>query len=39
MNFDHTPELHRAWGYPLAVAPMIGFGAGLWGVLKWRRWL
>lgn len=39
MNFDHMPELHWAWGYPLAVTPMIGFGVGLWGVFKWRRWL
>lgn len=39
MNFDHMPELHWTWGYPLAVALMIGFGVGLWGVFKWRRWL
>lgn len=39
MNFDHMPELHWAWGYPLAVTLMIGFGVGLWGVFKWRRWL
>lgn len=39
MNFDHMPELHWTWGYPFAVALMIGFGAGLWSVFKWRRWL
>lgn len=39
MNFDHMPELHWAWGYAFAIALMIGFGVGLWGVFKWRRWL
>lgn len=39
MNFDHMPELHWVAGYPFAVAPMIGFGVGLWGVFTWRRWL
>ncbi|MFJ6852671.1 magnesium and cobalt transport protein CorA [Streptomyces sp. NPDC091271] len=39
MNFDHMPELHWVAGYPFAVALMIGFGVGLWGVFKWRRWL
>ncbi|MCX5535801.1 magnesium and cobalt transport protein CorA [Streptomyces sp. NBC_00006] len=39
MNFDHMPELHWTWGYPFAVALMLGFGFGLWGVFKLRRWL
>jgi magnesium transporter len=39
MNFDHMPELHWAWGYPFAVALMAAFGAGLWGIFKWRQWL
>jgi len=39
MNFDHMPELHWTWGYPFAVALMVGFGFGLWRVFKWRRWL
>lgn len=39
MNFDHMPELHWTWGYPFAVALMIGFGVGFWSVFKWRRWL
>ena len=39
MNFDAMPELHWAWGYPFALAMMLGVGASLWGVFKWRRWL
>jgi len=39
MNFDQMPELHWAWGYPFAVALMLGLGVGLWGVFKWRHWL
>ncbi|MGY0498277.1 magnesium and cobalt transport protein CorA [Nocardia sp. FBN12] len=39
MNFDHMPELHWMWGYPFALALMVGLGVGLWGVFKWRHWL
>lgn len=39
MNVDHMPELHWTWGYPLAVALMVGFGVSRWGVLEWSRWL
>ncbi len=39
MNFDHTPELHRVWGYPFAVALMLVLGIGLWGVFKYKHWL
>ncbi|MDQ2745134.1 MAG: magnesium and cobalt transport protein CorA [Chloroflexota bacterium] len=39
MNFDHMPELHWAWGYPFAVALMLGLGVGLWAVFKHKRWL
>ncbi|WP_223693565.1 magnesium and cobalt transport protein CorA [Leifsonia poae] len=39
MNFDHMPELHWVWGYPFAVALMVGLGVGLWGVFKYKHWL
>jgi magnesium transporter len=39
MNFDHMPELHWAWGYPFAIALMVGFGVGLWATFKRRHWL
>lgn len=39
MNFDHMPELHWVWGYPFALALMVGLGIGLWGIFKWRHWL
>jgi magnesium transporter len=39
MNFDNMPELHWAWGYPLAVAMMVGFAALLYWIFKRRRWM
>lgn len=39
MNFDHMPELHWTFGYPLAVALMIALGAGLWTIFKRKHWL
>lgn len=39
MNFDHMPELHWQFGYPMAVAAMVGVGASIWGVFKWKKWL
>ena len=39
MNFDHMPELHWMWGYPFAVALMLGLGFGLWAVFKHKHWL
>jgi len=39
MNFDVMPELHWAYGYPLAVGSMIAFAALLWLLFKWRRWM
>ena len=29
MNFDHMPELHWAYGYPFAIALMVGVSPGL----------
>lgn len=39
MNFDSMPELHWAFGYPFAVAMMLGLGVGLWAAFKRKRWL
>ncbi|MBW9095756.1 magnesium and cobalt transport protein CorA [Microbacterium jejuense] len=39
MNFDHMPELHWTFGYPLALLMMVGLGLGLYGVFKAKRWL
>lgn len=39
MNFQNMPELEAAWGYPMAIAAMIGSAALTWLVLKWKDWL
>ena len=39
MNFDHMPELHWRYGYPLALAAMIGVGMGIWFFIRRRGWL
>ncbi|TYL53810.1 magnesium and cobalt transport protein CorA [Agromyces mariniharenae] len=39
MNFAYMPELDWPWGYPFAVALMLGFAAGLYAVFKRRGWL
>jgi len=39
MNFDHMPELHWFYGYPLAVALMIFTSTTLYFVFKRRSWL
>jgi magnesium transporter len=39
MNFDIMPELHWAWGYPMAIALMVVLGVGLYIVFKKRHWL
>jgi magnesium transporter len=39
MNFDVMPELHWEYGYPFALALMVGIGGGLWGAFKLKRWL
>ena len=38
MNFDHMPELHWAWGYPMALGLMVAVGAGLYAVFKRKGW-
>lgn len=39
MNFDNMPELHWTFGYPMAIALMIGMGFGLYAFFKRRGWL
>ncbi|MET4060988.1 magnesium transporter [Arthrobacter sp. UYP6] len=39
MNFDHMPELHWAFGYPLAVGSMVAFAVVLYGVFKFKKWM
>ena len=39
MNFDHMPELHWLFGYPLAIALMVATSLTLYLVFKRRGWL
>ena len=39
MNFDLMPELHWAFGYPLAVGAMLAFAGGLYLAFKRKRWM
>lgn len=39
MNFDNMPELHWAFGYPLAVGGMIAFAAVLYVTFKLKKWM
>ncbi len=39
MNFDTMPELHWAWGYPLALLLMLMVSVALFTVFKRRRWI
>ncbi|WP_235003450.1 magnesium and cobalt transport protein CorA [Blastococcus haudaquaticus] len=39
MNFDDMPELHWAWGYPLALLLMVGVSLTLYLVFKRRDWI
>ncbi|MCP2267225.1 magnesium and cobalt transport protein CorA [Promicromonospora thailandica] len=39
MNFDHMPELHWTFGYPLAVGAMVVFSVVLWVVFRRRGWM
>ncbi|MEP6761560.1 MAG: magnesium/cobalt transporter CorA [Sporichthyaceae bacterium] len=39
MNFDHMPELHWRYGYPMAVALMAGFCVALYRAFKRSGWL
>lgn len=39
MNFDHMPELHWAFGYPMALGLMLALGVGLYAAFKRNGWL
>lgn len=39
MNFDVMPELHWAWGYPMALGMMVASAALTYWLLKWKKWL
>ncbi|HEX2247010.1 MAG TPA: magnesium and cobalt transport protein CorA [Arthrobacter sp.] len=39
MNFDYMPELAWVFGYPFALALMVGIGVGLYVVFKRLKWL
>ena len=39
MNFEYMPELHWVFGYPMAVAAMFAFAAGLFLIFKKKKWL
>ncbi|WP_350348641.1 magnesium and cobalt transport protein CorA [Agromyces sp. G08B096] len=39
MNFVFMPELDEPWGYPFAIALMLGFAAALYVIFKGRKWL
>ncbi len=39
MNFDNMPELHWAYGYPLAVGAMVALAALLYFTFKWKKWM
>lgn len=38
MNFDHMPELHYEWGYPVAVGSMLVLGIGMYIYMRSRKW-
>lgn len=39
MNFDDMPELHWAFGYPLAVGAMVALAGTLYVIFKRKRWM
>ncbi len=39
MNFEHMPELHWLWGYPMALTLIIAFGVTPIWYFKRRGWL
>jgi magnesium transporter len=39
MNFDHMPELHWRYGYPVAILGMLVLMGVLWAVFRKRNWL
>ena len=39
MNFEHMPELEWVWGYPLALALMVGIDVYLFMRFRKAKWL
>ncbi|MGY2745568.1 magnesium/cobalt transporter CorA [Pseudarthrobacter sp. O4] len=39
MNFDHMPELHWTFGYPMAIGLMAGTAGLMYGIFKRKGWL
>ena len=39
MNFDHIPELHWRFGYPLTLILMVVLSVGLYAMFKRQHWL
>ncbi|KRE44592.1 transporter [Arthrobacter sp. Soil736] len=39
MNFDHMPELHWAYGYPMSILLMAGTAALMYVIFKKKGWL
>jgi magnesium transporter len=39
MNFAIMPELHWTYGYPIALAMMLGAAILPYAFFKWRKWL
>lgn len=39
MNFDRIPLSHHAYGFEIMLVVQLALGAGLVGLLKWRKWL
>lgn len=39
MNFDHMPELHGRWSYPILIGGVLAFVAVLYRYLRRARWL
>jgi magnesium transporter len=39
MNFENMPELHKSWGYPVALALMAGVAAGMLLYFRYRGWI
>jgi magnesium transporter len=39
MNFDHMPELHWKWGYPIVMGGMTAITFGMLRYFKKKDWL
>jgi magnesium transporter len=39
MNFEHMPELHFRYGYPMALGMMLALAVILYMVFRRRGWL